>query len=52
MKAWLGKEDKEWERPIPLLSFCDSGLQLPLKHLRASGSEVAGRKAVMDNNEA
>ena len=51
MKAWLRKEDEEWEGRTPLISFCDSRLYLPLKHLCASGSEVACRKEVVDNNE-
>lgn len=33
MKAWLRKEEKEWEGQTPLISFCDSGLRLSIKHL-------------------
>lgn len=47
MQAWLRKE-KEWEGQTPLISFCDSGLQLSIKHL--SGSKVTCKKAWMDNN--
>lgn len=32
IKAWLGKEEK-WEGYAPLISFCDLGLQVPLKRL-------------------